>query len=408
MKFRAACSAALLASAAARVSKSASALRGAALMPHESLAVVEGAREGGGREVNPGTKDCPCIGFRGTSGEVSVLIDNGTKSLTYPAEIGSYCSTWDDDRHPECQGDGADAAFCGASWCFVDACHCQGLEVPPKASQFMAGAVYKGMPIYYSYSTCGSEDMWTKEHNGKACTLRQTKEECEAGEHECAWGDIGGKEQCAAWEAAGLCMDLPEQSPWGNIDCPCVGWSGVNGTLNVDGKPYPADLGSTCEAWDMEHSPQCSGDDKAEGCDQPWCFVDTEHCKIPEAPQRSSYLSGATFQGRHIHYSYETCGGKRSAGTTTTTTTTAAAAKAQEDEEDEGNDADEHDEEREAPAQEKAHAGHSGQIFDEDAYSDEWHQEWRNGRAPHVIRDKYPHIKDLEDRQSDGVPSPVS
>merc|ERR550525_700330 len=70
----------------------------------------------------------------------------------------------------------------------------------------------------------------------------------------------------------------------------------------------PAKLGSSCEAWDQGHAPECDGSAKSPTyCSSKWCFVDGCNCNSTEVPRISSYLPGATFQGNTLYYSYSAC-----------------------------------------------------------------------------------------------------
>jgi len=104
----------------------------------------------------------------------------------------------------------------------------------------------------------------------------------------------------------------------GKPDCACIGIDELEGTTTIhlkDGKKkvdveFPADLGSHCEAWDIKKNPSCPG---ASWCKQEWCYVDPCKCKnAGDLPKPSSYLPDAKYQGKPVHYSYATCGGKDS------------------------------------------------------------------------------------------------
>lgn len=382
-------------------------LRGAevALVPAEAAAGV----------ANIGSKDCPCIGLKGLNGTAAVNFDG--VYVDYPVDVGSYCAPWDDGRDKnsclEGQDPGKGNGFCGQSWCFVDACSCAGLDQPPAMSRYMRSIFYQGRPLYYSYATCGSQDTWTAKKNDIACVNAKTEEACTAAGDNCLWGDTPGGQKCMAWEAGGLCMDLPEVSDWGQSKCPCVGFTGLNGTVWHDGDSYPGEMGSVCKKWDADHSHHCSGDQKAEWCAEPWCFVDPTNCNIEAKPIKSSYFPEATSMGHSLHYSYETCGGKRPKETTTTTTTTtattataaieetttaaataeAAAADATEEQaptEAPESKAEEPEEAKDQPEEttptttRRIRARNSGMGFDYDheAYGEEWHDEWRTGKVP--------------------------
>mmetsp|Transcript_73717 Transcript_73717/g.213531 ORF Transcript_73717/g.213531 Transcript_73717/m.213531 type:complete len:426 (+) Transcript_73717:65-1342(+) len=391
-------------------------LRGGALMRHGSagddavLAMLS--------EINFGSEDCPCIGLQGLEGIASIDM-NGTL-VEYPLDVGSYCAAWDDGRDKRNCLEGGEPGkgngFCAASWCFVDACNCRNLQTPAM-TRHMRSVSYQGRPLYYSYATCGSQDTWTISKNDMACVNARSEDECTALGDNCMWGETPRGKQCMAWEAGGMCMDLPEVSDWGKLKCPCVGFTGLNGTVLHDGDQYPGELGSICKTWDKEHTKECTGDDKAEGCDEPWCFVDPSHCMIDDKPQKSVWFPSATLGGRPLHYSYETCGGKRpkattttpTTPTTTTTTTTTAAAttttaaieesttSAGEEEKEEEEEAEERGESSTTPAEDDEEDDEQptttklklrprkqgmGFEYDHDAYGEEFGEEWHHGTVP--------------------------
>jgi len=101
----------------------------------------------------------------------------------------------------------------------------------------------------------------------------------------------------------------------GHEDCRCIGINELEGetiaTLKDGSKvAYPADLGGQCSAWDLDRHPSCPG---ASWCKQKWCYVDPCKCKnVGVAPKVSVYLKDAQYQGKPVHFSYATCGGKDS------------------------------------------------------------------------------------------------
>merc|ERR1719424_86038 len=87
---------------------------------------------------------------------------------------------------------------------------------------------------------------------------------------------------------------------YGNKDCPCTGIDNVEGeTMAVIKKgkkvSYPADLGASCEAWDLKEHPECPGES---WCEQQWCYVDPCNCNIPVLPKPASYVPDAEYQGK--------------------------------------------------------------------------------------------------------------
>jgi len=107
----------------------------------------------------------------------------------------------------------------------------------------------------------------------------------------------------------------PAPADHGSDDCRCVGIDEIEGetviALKKHGKvSYPADLGASCQAWDAETHPGCPGES---WCKQKWCYVDPCKCKnVADLPKPSAYLPDAKYQGKPVHFSYATCGGKDS------------------------------------------------------------------------------------------------
>jgi len=101
----------------------------------------------------------------------------------------------------------------------------------------------------------------------------------------------------------------------GHEDCQCIGIDNLEGTTVAtlkDGSKvdYPADLGGRCSAWDLDKHPSCPD---APWCKQKWCYVDPCKCKnVGVLPKPSVYLPDAKYQGKPVHFSYVTCGGKDS------------------------------------------------------------------------------------------------
>jgi hypothetical protein len=109
-------------------------------------------------------------------------------------------------------------------------------------------------------------------------------------------------------------LKTEEPENYGNEDCRCVGIDNLEGetiATVAEGKKesYPADLGARCEAWDLDNHPKCPG---ASWCKQQWCYVDPCKCKLGVAPKAATYIPGAKYQGKPVHFSYATCDAKDS------------------------------------------------------------------------------------------------
>lgn len=136
------------------------------------------------RRPEVGQWGCRCIGFDSQQGSLEVQLGGGRKA-SYPAEIGGTCKAWDEENHPDCQGDDA-PDWCKSKWCFVDPCECK-LEdgMVPKISFYLPEASFTGKGLFFSYETCGDKDIWTK-HNPKACVNQLSQSACD--DHpRCGW-----------------------------------------------------------------------------------------------------------------------------------------------------------------------------------------------------------------------------
>mmetsp|Transcript_2066 Transcript_2066/g.5873 ORF Transcript_2066/g.5873 Transcript_2066/m.5873 type:complete len:375 (+) Transcript_2066:86-1210(+) len=220
-----------------------------------------------------GDTGCPCIGFDNIKGETIVQFEDQVQG-SYPADLGARCEAWDDGHHPLCkEGEepGIGNGWCAQKWCYVDSCNCD-LPVLPKTSAYVPDATYRGKPVFYSYATCGGKNMWADE--------------------------------------------IPEVGTQG---CRCIGFDNIPGTTDIsledeDGDEkvvaYPAEIGGTCKAWDKDVHPLCRGKDAPKWCKQRWCYVDPCSCDLKDKPKVTMYLPEATFGGKSLYYSYETCNGE--------------------------------------------------------------------------------------------------
>lgn len=287
-----------------------------------------------GNEAVLGKAECRCIGFTNVSGEVAANISGFF--YPYPAEVGSFCSAWDNGRNPSCTGSSTDP-WCADKWCYVDACSCNLATVPKKLTYF-AGASYQGRPLFYSYAACGVKDGYTATKNTQACPNFDATA-CTQQSH-CVWT---GSKGCMSKDIASYCAapangsaSLPPPPPppppaapkpvasgesaaenYGLSACPCIGidWpSGETIPLNLSNKTvsYPLSMGSSCQAWDAGRHPSCTGSNPPSWCASSWCLVDACKCNISSTPKTSSYLVNSTYQGRTIYYSYATCGAQDS------------------------------------------------------------------------------------------------
>jgi len=269
-----------------------------------------------------GKEECPCIGFSDVEGDTVVKI-NKTK-VKYPADLGGSCAPWDDDLHPSCSSDEDDAPeWCKSEWCYVDPRKCN-LKVLPKMApadtSYQPKAMYQELPLYYSYSTCRSEDTW-----------------------------------------AANVTDVGIQG------CRCIGFAGSPGTTKVavDGKEldYPAEVGGQCKAWDSGRHPKCAGKDPPDWCLKEWCFVDPCSCNAEAPPKISNYLGSATFQGRQVYYSYAACEETDSYSTKEKVEASKAAIA-------------------KTCAEKDYREPKADFNYNQSQYKKEWHNEWREGDYP--------------------------
>lgn len=229
------------------------------------------------QEAHFGDTRCPCIGFDNIEGTISVTYgdENASKQVIYPADLGARCEKWESGRHPECLPGGSQPAWCDQAWCLVDSCNCR-LPVLPKRYTLAPDTLYRGKPLYYSYASCGSQDFWSKQ---------------------------------------------PVVN--GNGQCRCIGFDQIPGTMEIQWKDpttdkkqmvqYPAEMGGSCRSWDDNVHPMCKGAGKKPSwCDRRWCYVDPCSCDIGTPPKVTMYLPWATFTGKSLYYSYETCGSEDS------------------------------------------------------------------------------------------------
>lgn len=266
-----------------------------------------------------GAAKCPCVGFDHLKGTALMTAPSG--KVTYPADVGASCQAWDQKvgTYPGCESgsdkdltkDGEIEGWCKQPWCYVDPCKCD-IPESPVVSSYLPTETYQGHPVYYSYATCGGDDLFTAELHSAACVNQKSEADCGKLE-KCLWA--GGK--CAGKEVQGVCSTKVDETKYGAENCKCVGIEGLDGS--VEAKPngklmeFPAEYGSTCKAWEENLHPDCKGDgvgEKPKWCDKAWCWVDPCSCTQAEPPKVTSNWLGhdVRFQGKIMYYSYTTCG----------------------------------------------------------------------------------------------------
>jgi len=153
-----------------------------------------------------GLDSCPCVAVAGVPGNIEMAAGNVQVKgglVQYPADTGATCEQWDQARSPKCAEGGADnPPWCQSKWCYVDPCNCNipGGKVPTIA-HLLKDAVFQGKPAYYSYATCGNEDLWTAGNFKDACKNQATEEACGKLEKTCAWKGSA----CVGWAIGSLC-----------------------------------------------------------------------------------------------------------------------------------------------------------------------------------------------------------
>lgn len=252
---------------------------------------------------------CPCVGIDNLQGHYTATLDGHV--VKYPAETGSSCGAWENGRHPDCQNDPAE--WCRQRWCYIDPCNCN-LEILPKLSK--TGVKYQGMPAYWSYDTCGSEDKYTKTAPADACSTKTSYGECTK-LAKCGWD---GK-RCSGKELVSSCKAGSEidEITYGQADCRCVGLTGRNGQakMHLNAKEqaiYSVNVGGTCAAWEQDVAPEClQSGEKPAWCFAKWCFVDPCKCRAKVTPKALSKANkDLKFNGRIAYRSYSTCGSEDS------------------------------------------------------------------------------------------------
>jgi len=140
---------------------------------------------------------CPCIPLADIDTASQADYPHYGTDGNYPAAVGTSCRAWDSTQ-AACAGENP-AAWCAQAWCYVDPCSC-GLTDPAKSSYFPDLETMHGLPLYYSYSTCGGVDTFTGSSDDatkRACALNKDAASCGAG---CLWQ--GGR--CIGEELKGV------------------------------------------------------------------------------------------------------------------------------------------------------------------------------------------------------------
>lgn len=165
-----------------------------------------------------GAENCRCIGLDNVEGSLDATLGDGRK-VTFPATFGASCQPHEEKTHPDCLGD-KPPKWCKDSWCYVDPCSCGQVE-PPRVNSGWLGkdVTFQGKNVYYSYTTCGSEDAFTAVANPTACVNLKTASACNEKAHKCAW--VVQENKCLGKEIAQSChghiggnSSTPSELPW--------------------------------------------------------------------------------------------------------------------------------------------------------------------------------------------------
>merc|ERR1719183_4061 len=147
-----------------------------------------------------GKGKCKCIGIKHVGDKQTLDVNINDTTVSYSSDVGSYCSAWDDEVHPQCKSDGRFKApkWCKASWCYIDPCACNMKSVQVSTeSAYISKARFEGNALFYSYKACGSDDAWTAANNADACTNKQTESDCTG---DCVWSKKEGHQESRCME----------------------------------------------------------------------------------------------------------------------------------------------------------------------------------------------------------------
>eukprot|EP00435_Cladocopium_sp_Y103_P027110 s882_g6.t1 len=95
---------------------------------------------------------------------------------------------------------------------------------------------------------------------------------------------------------------------FGSSKCPCVGFSGLEGSTTVQlnatvSTEYPANFAAYCEAWDNGRNNVSCQEGQTPGkdqgwCAEAWCYVDPCNCELDEpatkVPEEGGYMPHAS------------------------------------------------------------------------------------------------------------------
>jgi len=239
-----------------------------------------------------GSDTCQCVGISGLGGNTTVTLDGTAVPDLYPTDLGSSCLAWDEGKFPGMCNTSTPEDWCSQPWCYVDFGNCV-VETGPYESSYYTNGAFRGNSLYYSYVTCEGTNTYD--------SLKK-----QSSKSEWPWSK---RKKTTETEA------VPDM--YGLSECQCIGIEGIEGNLTgvVNGTEvtdlYPADVGSSCTAWDEGKYPgSCDTNSPEDWCSQPWCYVDQTNCVVSDGPYETEVLPNATFHGAVLYYSYVACGGQ--------------------------------------------------------------------------------------------------
>eukprot|EP00929_Paragymnodinium_shiwhaense_P090252 TRINITY_DN50407_c0_g1_i1.p1 TRINITY_DN50407_c0_g1~~TRINITY_DN50407_c0_g1_i1.p1 ORF type:complete len:502 (+),score=111.14 TRINITY_DN50407_c0_g1_i1:120-1625(+) len=303
--------------------------------------------------VDIGMASCPCLGIEGLTGDVSVTFAD--KTVSYPAEMGSYCKAWDNTHHPLCKE---------RPWAWWKEEDCMPNGVGGFYDTKDLNNDFEGNMEEHAKAACesafgegGCSKKACGECNGRAYHGRAEDEPCGNGttmwsfaslqaDMGCGWGScaevligsqhLGWEPSCepqqfvpqrvlpASKHVAGNCpanthstTEPPPTTPealtyeeklvmqeveaarklLADSEANVLSNPRLSAKLNLSGaaaKELFEREASTADTW----------------CPSRWCYVDPCECKLEGAalPARSMYLPDARFRNIPLYYSYHTCG----------------------------------------------------------------------------------------------------
>lgn len=273
-----------------------------------------------------GKDDCKCIGSSFVTESdrqwqrqiLQTPLAPGHDSVRYPLDTGKTCQAWDKDRHPDCKLHHP-PGWCHQEWCYVDPCAC---SVATPAKKTLTALQWQGKPAFWSYSTCGSKDEFSKELDklpeyhpeldGSLClgaeeTKGSTKEDVK--EEAVVETPLAIEEDIWAEVSSHNGSSGASTGDFGAEGCKCIGVD-LDGeyTLGVPGHnaTYPTDTGTSCQAWERGRNPMCKEEDAPSWCHEAWCYVDPCNCNLEVRPQKIK--TEVKWRGRPAYWSYATCG----------------------------------------------------------------------------------------------------